>query len=155
MAHNRSSDTLPKHLVGIDPTMVDWRAKDKEFWRAVLSPQQFAVCRESATERPFSGAYCESRAPGRYRCVCCGRDLFEAGGKFDSGTGWPSFTAPCDGESVQEFTDRSHGMIRVEVRCGRCDAHLGHVFDDGPPPTGRRYCINSVCLFRVAPGDGV
>jgi len=139
---------LPPHLRGIDCNSVDWRSKDEEYWRSVLTPAQFAVCRGSGTERPFSGAYCERKEPGRYRCVCCGLPLFEAGAKFDSGTGWPSFTAPLTAGAVEEHADSSHGMVRVEVRCGRCAAHLGHVFDDGPAPTGRRYCINSVCLVH-------
>ncbi|MFM1849030.1 MAG: hypothetical protein RL417_2504 [Pseudomonadota bacterium] len=140
--------TAPPHLQGIDCDAEDWRSKDDDYWRTVLSADQFAVCRRAGTERPFSGTYCERKEPGRYRCVCCGASLFEAATKFDSGTGWPSFTTPLAPEAVVSIPDYSHGMIRVEVRCKRCNAHLGHVFEDGPPPTGQRYCINSVCLIH-------
>lgn len=150
----RGDAGVPRHLRDVDPEAVDWRSKDVDFWRGVLTPAQFAVCRGAATERPFSGEYCGSKALGRYRCICCGLDLFESTTKFDSGTGWPSFTTPFTAGAVREVPDRSHGMVRVEVRCGRCDAHLGHVFEDGPPPTGRRYCINSVCLYHLSRGAG-
>lgn len=140
--------TAPPHLRGIDCDVVDWMSKDEAYWRSALSADQFAVCRHAGTERPFTGEFCSRKEPGRYRCVCCGLELFEATTKFDSGTGWPSFTAPITPGAVVEYPDRTHGMIRVEVRCSRCAAHLGHVFEDGPPPTGRRYCINSVCLIH-------
>ena len=143
--------TTPTHLRDVDVGAIDWRSKDESYWRLVLTPEQFVVCRRAGTERPFTGAYCGHKEPGRYRCVCCGALLFEAAAKFDSGTGWPSFTAPAVVGAVVELPDRSHGMIRVEVRCARCDAHLGHVFDDGPPPSGQRYCINSICLFAESP----
>jgi len=140
--------TAPEHLRGIDCDAVDWGAKDEAYWRGVLTVEQFAVCRRSGTERPFTGAHCERKEPGLYRCLCCGAVLFEAGRKFDSGTGWPSFTAPMRAEAIRAIPDYSHGMTRVEVRCARCEAHLGHVFEDGPPPSGLRYCINSVCLIH-------
>ncbi len=125
---------------------MDKIVRSESEWRARLTEEQYRVCRQSGTERPFSGLYCDEKRPGTYCCVCCGQPLFQSQTKFDSGSGWPSYFQPITEDSIIEYRDTSHGMNRIEIRCARCDAHLGHVFDDGPPPTGKRYCINSVCL---------
>ncbi|MBZ0093441.1 MAG: peptide-methionine (R)-S-oxide reductase MsrB [Sulfuricellaceae bacterium] len=126
--------------------MSDKVSKSKEEWQAELTPEQYRVCREKGTERAFTGAYWDSKEQGGYRCACCGAALFSSATKFDSGTGWPSFWAPQGPDSVAMETDTTLSMPRTEVLCRQCGAHLGHVFADGPEPTGLRYCINSVSL---------
>jgi len=125
--------------------MTDKRASDAE-WRSKLSPEQYRILRQAGTEPPFTGALLNNKDAGMYRCAACGEPLFESETKFDSGSGWPSFTAPAGKDAVEERTDQSHGMTRTEVRCAKCEGHLGHVFPDGPGPEGLRYCINSASL---------
>jgi peptide-methionine (R)-S-oxide reductase len=129
--------------------MADKVTKTDAEWRSQLTPEQYNVTRQGGTEPAFSGAYWKTKTPGIYRCIGCGQDLFDAQTKYDSGTGWPSFYAPVGEETVTLEEDRSLGMVRVEVLCSRCDAHLGHVFDDGPEPTGLRFCMNSASLNLV------
>lgn len=130
--------------------MVERVEKTVEEWKRSLSDEQFAVCRLAGTERAFTGKYWNHKEKGIYHCACCGVPLFESVTKYDSGSGWPSFFQPIAEDVIVERLDNSHGMVRTEVLCAGCDAHLGHVFPDGPPPTGLRYCINSVSLDFVA-----
>ncbi|MXO65170.1 peptide-methionine (R)-S-oxide reductase MsrB [Altericroceibacterium endophyticum] len=115
-------------------------------WRERLTPEQYHILREGGTERAFTGEYEKNKAQGEYLCAACGQPVFESDDKYDSGSGWPSFVQPASDQSIDEHSDRSHGMLRTEVRCGKCASHLGHVFPDGPAPTGLRYCINSASL---------
>ncbi|CAM4190601.1 peptide-methionine (R)-S-oxide reductase MsrB [Vibrio agarivorans] len=121
--------------------------KPDAVWRQELSEEEFRVCREQGTEPPFSGTLLHNRDTGVYNCTCCEAPLFESDNKFDSGCGWPSFDAPINSEAIRYLSDTSHGMVRTEIRCARCDSHLGHVFPDGPPTTGERFCVNSVSLI--------
>lgn len=120
--------------------------KTREEWKSELTPEQFEICINKGTEPPFSGKYCNTKEEGIYRCVCCNEPLFKSSTKFDSGSGWPSFWEPITDENIEYVSDTSYGMVRTEVNCNKCGAHLGHVFDDGPKPTNLRYCINSISL---------
>ncbi|WP_260258881.1 peptide-methionine (R)-S-oxide reductase MsrB [Vibrio intestinalis] len=121
--------------------------KSDEYWRETLSDEQYRVCRLQGTEAPFSGTLLHNRESGIYHCTCCNAELFQSDNKYDSGCGWPSFDAPIDAQAIRYLEDLSHGMKRIEIRCSACDSHLGHVFNDGPPSTGERYCVNSVSLI--------
>jgi peptide-methionine (R)-S-oxide reductase len=134
-------------------TDVERVEKTDEEWRKALTPEQYMVLRQAATERPWSGKLLASHGRGTYACAGCGAELFESDTKFESGCGWPSFFRAKHDGAIEYVEDRTHGMVRVETRCGTCGGHLGHVFDDGPPPTGRRYCMNSIAL-RFTDDDG-
>ncbi|MGE3334341.1 MAG: peptide-methionine (R)-S-oxide reductase MsrB [Rhodospirillaceae bacterium] len=129
-------------------------SKSEDQWRSELTPEQFRILRQKGTERPFTGAYNDFKGAGTFVCAGCGADLFDAATKFNSGCGWPSFTAPASSDAVEKHRDTSHGMVRVEITCANCGGHLGHVFPDGPAPTGDRYCINSASLSLKGKSGG-
>ncbi len=134
--------------------MTDWHEKSDEYWRQKLTPEEYHVCRDKGTERPFTGIYNAEKRDGVYHCKCCGAPLFTSATKFDAGCGWPSFYQAGESSRVAEKPDYSHGMVRTEITCADCGCHLGHVFDDGPQPTGLRYCVNSLSIDLVPTADG-
>lgn len=150
---NLNWSTLLGYLRKGGPAPVHKITKTESEWRQQLNAEQYRITRQHGTERPGTGAYCHLFEPGVYGCVCCNEKLFDAGHKFESGTGWPSFTHPVHPGALQYKSDNSFGMLRIEVLCNVCDAHLGHVFPDGPPPAGLRFCINSASLIKLSPHE--
>lgn len=146
---------ISAHLKGVDTEKVDWKEKKDDYWKKVLTPVQYNVTRQEGTERAFTGQFWDYKDEGVYSCSNCGLHLFKSDTKYKSGTGWPSFFKPINSENVGEKKDSKFGMVRTEVHCSRCGAHLGHVFPDGPQPTGLRYCLNSVSLnfHKTEPSD--